>query len=312
MKKIVLLFATVLITVIGANIFAQNTGLLPSGGSTHQYWVNSSTGIAHDGDGGSHVGNSYTWWISINSADLTAVESPGSLFTVANGPAYNMATVDSFNIGITWNPSSVEDTIYLVVQETDANGNLCSNLKALGIVPQNNFEVQFVALSTDGITVGDSLSRCAPDIALTASGLNITYDYGMDTVMFKLAATGIYSSWSFTGTFDLTTLGNTTSNIEYKIGSSSWSSSAPAPVPANAAGQEDVYIRVALDNGDTGGTYQEGTSEQTIKLSLSDVQDSGTNSAVITNALNSDITSEPVQLHSILARPNTSGIGTDN
>ena len=130
--------------------------------------------------------------------------------------------------------------------------------------------------------------------------------------MFKLAATGIYTSWSFTGTFDLTTLGNTTSNIEYQVGSTGWTTSAPSPVPANASGQEDVYIRVALDNGNTGGTYAEGTSEQTIKLSLSGVQDSGSNAAVITNSLNSDISSSPVQLQTILARPNTSAIGTDN
>ena len=311
MKKFILLFSAVLITAFSANVFSQNTGLLPSVGSTHEYWVNSVNGSAHDGDGGSHVGNSYTWWISTNPADLTVVETPGSLFSVASG-TYNSATVDGYKIGITWDPSSAEDTIYIVVKETDADGNLCSNLKALGIVPQNNFEVQFVALSTDGVSIGDSLSRLAPDIALTASGLDITYDYGVDTVMFKLAATGIYTSWSFTGTFDLTTLGDTDSKIEYKVGTNGWTTSAPAPVSANASGQEDVYIRVALDNGNSSETtFEDGTSEQTIKLSLSGVQDSGANAAIITNSLNSDITATPVQLHTILARPNTSDIGTD-
>lgn len=305
MKKLILFFAAVFITATSANVFAQNTGKLPSVGSSHDYWVNK---VASDHDA-AHVGNSYRWWVSNDVTDLTNVlTNDDSFFLTESDAFYNTSTVDSFSIDFTWNAVSVGDTFYVVVEET---GN-CRNIKAIPVVPQNDFEVQFVALESDFITIGDSLSRCAPDIALTASGLDITYDYGVDTVMFKLAATGIYASWSFTGTFDLSTLGNTDDNIEYQIGTGGWTTTAPVTIPANAAGEEEVFIRVALDNGDTGGTAEEGLSEQTIKLTLSDVEDDGTNPALILNAVDADITVEPVQLHTIQARPNTSGIETDN
>lgn len=305
MKKLILLFAAVLLTAVSANVFAQNTGILPSIGSTHAYYVNSTDGTSQDlGD----ENNTFIWWVSKNPADLTDQETPGTDFTVVSGDYGGAGSVNNYIIELEWLPVSLEDTFYVVVQEFDTDGNQCSNTKAIGVVPQNDFEVQFVALDTDGTTIGDSLSRCAPDVALTASGLNITYDYGVDTVQFKLAASGIYTSWSFTGTFD-NILGNTDANVEYQIGSTGWTTTPPASVPANASGSEDVFIRVALDNGDTSGSFEEGTTEQTVKLTLSDVEDSGSNSAVIVNSTNTDITSEPVQLHTIQARPATTGIG---
>ena len=305
MKKLVFLLVTVVMTAISANIFAQNTGILPTVGTTHAYYVNSTDGSSQDlGD----VNNTFIWWVSTNQADLTDQETPGTDFNVISGTYGGSGGVNNYIIELEWLPVSAEDTFYVVVQEFDTDGNQCSNTKAIAVVPQNDFEVQFVALGADGISIGDSLSRCAPDVALTASGLNITYDYGVDTVQFKLAATGIYTSWSFTGTF-ANVLGSTLANIEYQIGSNGWTSTPPATVPANAAGTEDVYIRVALDNGDTAGTYEEGTAEQTVKLTLSGVQDSGSNSAVIVNAADNDITADPVQLHTIQARPATTGIG---
>lgn len=302
MKKLFLVFSAVLLTAISANVFAQNTGLLPSVGSSHDYWVNKTVLGDHDA---THVGNSYKWWVSNDNTDLTNfLTDDDTYFTIdPSGVTYNIAMVDSFNIGIVWNAAAVGDTFYVVVEET---GN-CANVKAIGVIPQNDFEVQFVALQANGTTIGDSLSRCAPDIALSAADLVVTYDYGTDTAMFKVKASGIYSGWSLDNAFDLTALGAPTTNVEYQIGAGAWNAiTTTINVEANALGTEEVFLRVALDNE----TTNEGIAEQIIKLTLSNVTD-GSNGATITDATGDDITAEPVQLQTIEARPTTSGIGTD-
>ena len=303
MKKIVLLFAAVVFTAFSAKLFAQtNTGVYPSVGSTHYYWVNSGDNGASQEAG--HAGNSYKWWVA-SKTDLNTALEEGTDFSLAGG-AYDVATTDSFAIGLTWNPSAVGDTFFVVVEETDPNGNLCSNIKAQAVVPVNNFEVQFVALDESGAT-GDSLSRCAPDISLSASGLTVTYNYGVDTVMFKVSATGIYSGWSLTNAFDLTALNAPFTNVEYQIGGGSWTTNVSTiNVAANETGSEEVYFRVALDNQ----TSNDGTDEQTIKLTLTDVTD-GANNAVITDNTGDDISSDATQTQTIKARIATSGIGTD-
>lgn len=316
MKKLALFFAAVVLTAISWNVFGQDgSGVLPTIGTNHEYYVNSSDGSSHE----SGVGNNYHWWVSTNVSDLTDSITSGTDFTVVNGKYSDNGAVNNYKIELRWNAPSNGTTYYLVVQETDVDGNLCSNLKAIAIQPQNIFEITYIALGEDGTTPGDSLSRCPSDIALTASGLDITYDYGVDTLLFQLNATGIYSGWSFASTTDTTTIGNSTGVIEFQIGTGAWKVLAANPetisVPSNPAGSEIVKVRVALDNGDTSGTYEEGAGvdgEQTIKLTLSNVEGSGGLTPTITNNSGTDITAEPVQLHTIKARPATTGIGTDN
>ena len=305
MKRLVFLIAAVVLSALSVNVLAQGTGDEPSAGSIHKYRVNSSDGINHDGDSNGHVGNEYTWWVaSISDLNTPLAQTD---FTVESG-VYNSATVDSFSIGIKWNASAVGDTFFVVVKETDPNGVLCSNIKAQPVVPQNNFKLDLVALDAVG-SEGDSLSRCAPDIELSSNGLTVVYDYGVDTVMFKLTARDIYSGWSFGDAYAWTNQGNTSViATEYRVGTGGWSSSNPSTVPANANGTEDVYIRLALDNGDTSGSAEEGLSVQTIKLTLSNVEDEAGNDAVIYNSNDQDITSYPVQYQVIKARPTTSGI----
>ena len=305
MKKLVFLLTAVVVTAFSSGVFAQGTGDEPSAGSIHNYWVNSSNGTDHDGDSGGHVGNQYTWWV----ASINDLNDPldKTYFTVESGK-YNEATVDGFSIGIKWDPTAVGDTFFVVVMETDPNGVLCSNIKAQPVVPQNNFELDLVALDASG-SAGDSLSRCAPDIALSSNKLIVIYDYGVDTVMFKLTARDIYSEWSFNDVYSWTNKGNTNVvSTEYKVGDGTWSTTNPSNVPANVNGTEDVFIRLALDNGDTSGTAEEGLAAQTIQLTLSDVQDNGGNTAVIYNNADKDITSDPVQYQVIKARPKTSDI----
>ena len=307
MKKLLFLSITALFFLVGATVFGQNTGDQPSIGSKHQYWVNGTYGSPTSG-----ALSTYTWWVSTSAANLlTPVASPTE-FTPTSG--YNTAAVGQNGIEITWNPSSVGNTYYLVVQEVGV-APLCTNVKAYAIQPQNRFELVFAALNADGITPGDNLSRCAPDIAVTASGTTITYNYGSDNYLYKLTATGLYTDWSFANAFT-NSLGNAAQVTEYQVGGTSgaWTSIAtPITVPANPAGTEVVYIRVALNNGTTAGTYEEGLVARTMKLTLSDVKDSGNNAVtkIYSSDGTTDITGTPEQTQTVKARPATTGISSN-
>jgi hypothetical protein len=301
MKSLVFLFAAVVLTAISVNLFAQtNTGLLPSVGSEHDYWVNATDETTQT----SGIGNTYVWWISTDAADLVAQETPGTDFTVTNGTYAGTGGVNNFTIGIKWNPSAVGKTFYLVVEETDGTG--CKNVKATAIQPTNNFKLEFVALESDGTTKGDNLSRCAPAITMSAAGTVISYNYGADNYMFKLTASDIYSSWSFVNTF-ANVIGTASATIEYKVkATGTWTPIAsPITVPASATGTEEVFVRISLVNG-----TEEGTTAQTLQLTLSDVKDAGDNVVTeITDSTGGDITSAPVQKQTVSARPATTTIG---
>ncbi len=304
MKKLVLFFATVLLTAISANVFAQNTGTSPSVGSTHDYWVNATD----ESNQTSGVGNTYVWWIS-KAADLVAVETPGTDFTVGSSSIYGTpGDINNFTIELKWLHPSAGGTYYLVVEEIDGDG--CSNKKAVAIQPHALFDVQFVALESNGTTIGDNLSRCAPDVALSAVGTTITYEYGSDEYLFKLVATDIHTGWEFANSFS-NTVGSATATIHYKIGAAgTWTTPLVTPilVPVNAAGTEEVYIRVTLDNT----SAEEGTSAQTMQLTLSDVKNEhGTAVNEITDSTGADITGSPIQTQGVNARPATSTIGSN-
>jgi hypothetical protein len=301
MKKLVFLFAAVVLTAMSINVFGQtNTGILPSVGSEHDYWVNATDETTQT----SGIGNTYVWWISTDATDLIAQEAPGTDFNVTNGTYAGVGGVNNFTIKLKWNPSSVGTTYYLVVEETDGTG--CKNVKATAIQPTNNFKLEFVALESDGTTKGDDLSRCAPVITMSAAGTVISYNYGADNYMFKLTASDIYSSWSFVNTF-ANVIGTASATIEYKVkATGTWTAIAsPITVPASTTGTEEVFVRISLVNG-----TEEGTAAQTMQLTLSDVKDAGNNAVTeITDSTGGDITTTPVQKQTVSARPATTTIG---
>jgi hypothetical protein len=305
MKKLLFFSVFALFIMTSANVFGQNTGSEPSVGSKHQYWVNGPIGVPTSG-----ATSTYTWWISSTPGDLmTKVTSPTE-FTATSG--YNTGAVGQNGIELTWNPTSAGNTYYLVVQE-DGVAPLCTNIKAYSIQPKNNFALVFTALNADGTTPGDNLDRCAPAIALTATGTTITYNYGSDNYLFKLKATGLYTSWSF-GQSLTNSLGAATSVAQYKVGvAGTWANvTANITVPANAAGVEEVFVRVAVNNGTTAGTSEEGLTAQSMKLTLSAVKDAGNNAvSIITNNANADITATPEQTQTVKARPATTGISSN-
>jgi hypothetical protein len=304
MKKL-LLSVFALLALVSANVFGQNTGDLPSIGSTHEYWVNGGTTSSTQSTG---VGSTYTWWISTTPANLKTVDA-SSDYTVAGGASYNTGAVNKNSIKLTWNPSSSAKTYYLVVQE-DGVSPLCTNIKAYAIQPKNNFELVFAMLSgTETSTVGDNLDRCAPDMSLSASGTTISYNYGSDNYMFKLTSKGLYTTWSLNYAFT-NTLGGSADTYEYSTdGGSTYTSAASTAtdlaVPASLTGTKDVFIRVKLVNG-----TNEGLAVQKMKLALSNIKDAGNNTVTKIYSSNgtTDITATPEQTQTVKARPATTGI----
>jgi hypothetical protein len=317
MKKLFILLAAVTLTAMSAKVFAQGTGTAPSIGSIHQYWVNGTFGTPTEAGETS----TYTWWISTTPGDLltrTTLTDDFDVISDNDGVAYDTPTLGSeggTGIELKWNPTaSTTNHYYLVVQEVGVDP-LCTNIKAIPILPTNNFTLLFEAIASDGSSLTDDPTRCPVDIALSADGADITYNYGTDNFMFKLTASDLYSSWSFVGTF-VETL-NTDVTVEYKIGETGtfaeWDDEPNLIVPANEAGSEVVYFRVNVNNGTSeDAAFEENLSEKTITLTLSDVEDEGENAVrEITNNAGSDITGTPVQTQTIQARPSTTGIQTD-
>jgi hypothetical protein len=258
-----------------------------------------------------HKDSKYTWWISTNIADLTQVDAPGA-FTPVTASDYNTSTANLNKISLVWNPISAGQTYFLVVKE-EGVAPLCTNIKAYPIKPKNNFEVQFVLVDENN-TNADVSSFCPPDIALTADATTsaITYNYGTGQYLFKLHSTGLYSNWSFGNvlTNSSATAGTT---VEYQIGSETgWTAiTSTVPVSANAAGSEDVRIRVTVNNGTTAGTHDEGLAQQLIKLVLDNVKDGAGNKAKIKNNAGTVQSDTPEQTQTVKARPETSGISSN-
>lgn len=302
MKKLLIFSVFVLLALVSVTALGQNTGSEPSIGSTHSYWVNGTSATNHDAG---HVGSTYTWWISTTPADLKAADTSGDYTVASGGAAYNTAAADKNSIYLTWNPSSAGKTYYLVVQE-DGVSPLCTNIKAYPIQPKNDFNLVFTMLAKNGTTIGDDLSRCAPDIAVSASGTTITYNYGSDDYLFKLTATGLYTNWTLDYAF-ANTLNGATPTYSYSTdGGATYTTQSATetalPVPASTTGTKEVFIKVNLANG----IVNEGTSAQTMQLTLSNVKDAGGNGVQsIKNSVGTDITK---QTQTVQARPATSGI----
>ncbi|MCX6236563.1 MAG: hypothetical protein NTY07_03220 [Bacteroidia bacterium] len=301
MKKQIFYSLIILIALFNAKAYGQNTGDKPAVGSTHGYWVNGSA----PGTQTSGVGSIYTWWLSDSPTNLLTPVAASPDFTPGTG--YNVPAVNAHSVSLTWNPTSAGKTYYLVVKE-EGVAPLCTNIKAYAIQPSSNFLLQYTLLAADGTTSGDNLDRCAPDIAITAAGTAIAYNYGTDSYLFKLSASGVYTSWSFDYSFTKTIGTGTTDTYQYSVdGGVTYLPVTPTTlnIPANASGNQVVLIKATLANG----TANEGLTAETLKLSLTNIKDAGGNAVTkITNNAGTDITATPEQTQTVKSRPATSGI----
>lgn len=301
MKRQIYYSLIMLCVLFSAQANAQNTGNNPSISSTHGYWVNGTA----PGTQTSGIGSTYTWWLSDSPANLLTPVAASPDFTPGTG--YNAPAVNGHSVSLTWNPTSAGKTFYLVVKE-EGVAPLCTNIKAYAIQPGSNFSLQYTLLAADGTTSGDNLDRCAPDIAITAAGTAITYNYGSDSYLFKLNASGIYTAWSFDYAFTKTIGAGATDTYEFSIdGGVTYLPLTPATlnIPVNASGNQVVLIKATLANG----AANEGLTAQTLKLALTNIKDAGGNAVTkITNNAGTDITVTPEQTQTVKARPATSGI----
>ncbi len=306
MKKLLFLSIFAFFALVSANVFGQaGMGATPSIGSKHQYWVN-GTGIGSITSG--KEGSTYTWWISDGTGNLTTPLAQTD-FTATSD--YNSAKVNQNGIELTWNPTSVNKTYYLVVKE-DGVAPLCTNIKAFAIQPKNDFAVQFVLVDQNS-SDADVSSFCPPNIALSANAAttSITYNYGEREYTFKLKSSGLYSAWSFANSITNSSSSVSSTTTEYQIGSAtSWTPiTSSVNVPANTTGTEVVKIRVTVNNGKSDDVkFDEGIVQRTIELALSGVVDGASNKAKITNNAGTPLSDSPKQTQTVNARPATTGI----
>lgn len=335
MKKLLILSLVAFFALGSAKVFAQtDTGATPFAGSTHTYYVNGTwtddgdniiqpSELSNDGASG----DTYTWWVSTNAGDLTVPEDAATTtyFTVSSG-TYGGAGSTTNSISLTWTAAAVAaynaatpTNFFVVVQESDGS---CTNLKAFQVKPANNFDLAFINMLPDLSNVGaDGQTQCAQGVAVSFNTA-IDYDYGVSHMYYRLTATGITNTaWQFdyqfttenglTGSTIAVDYGTVSGGVYSKVGDLTNATSAAATSPLIAAGTNEIYVRVTITNNklsDGTGNYNEGTSDQNVALTLTNVQDASGN--VVQN-INSAGTTDDVKAQVVNARPATTGIGHD-
>ncbi len=166
MKKLVFLFAAVLLTAMSVNVFAQSTGTAPAPGAKHSYSITPG-----------NAGNTLLW--KVTKGDLTT--SAGTDAVISSAAT---AITD-----ITWAPTvAVGNWYYVHILETDGTG--CSNEKVL--------PVQITA-SPFYLTLAAANATQRYDSAVVVSLANSStpnYDHGNTTIVFTVTPTGLSSSYS--------------------------------------------------------------------------------------------------------------------
>lgn len=271
MKKLVLFFSIVCLTAISVNVFAQSTGTTPAPGATHSYFITPG-----------NVANTIAW--SVTKGDLTTAAGADAVISASTA-----ATTD-----ITWAASVQEgDWYYVHVIETDGTG--CSNEKVL--------PVQITA-SPFYLTLAAANETQCYDGAVTASiGITpdvINYDHGTATIVFTVTPTGLsgsYSGYSFNLAIDYGTYTGLTQSVSVDNGANL--SGSTVEVPNN----DPVTITYVIDNNNvytntSAANAQNYTATATISSgkAINGVSDNGTGAKTDDTAV---------------ARPNTSGIGTN-
>ncbi len=165
MKKLVLLFAAVVLTAINANVFAQSTGTAPAPGAKHSYSITPG-----------NAGNTLLW--TVTKGNLTV-----SAGTDAEISSNATATTD-----ITWATGlTLGDWYYVHIVET---GGGCSNEKVLPV--QITASPFFLTLTAANAT--DCYDNAVVVSLADASTPN--YDHGNTTIEFTVSPTGLSGSYS--------------------------------------------------------------------------------------------------------------------
>lgn len=272
MKKLVLLFAAVVLTAFSSNVFAQSTGTTPAPGATHSYSITPG-----------NVASTIAW--SVTKGDLT---TPAG--TDADISASSSATTD-----ITWNVTTTEIGTWYYVHVLEDDG-ACTNEKVLPVqITASPFYLEILAANA---------TQCYDNAVVVslADASTVNYDHGNATLVFTVTPQGLSSNYSGYS-FDIGIAfggyaGLDASNVSVSANASI--SSGTVTVTDNAA----VTITYVVDNTNTftnGSDVDAQDYSATVTISGGEtsngVSDNGADGTY------NDATS--------VARPNTSGISTN-
>ncbi len=271
MKKLVFLFAAVLLTAISANVFAQSTGTTPAPGATHSYFITPG-----------NSGNSILW--TVWKGDLSS-------------PAGTDAVIDdatAATTGITWASGlNVGDWYYVMVVETD--GTMCSNTKVLPVqITESDFTLTLTAANAtdcyDG-AVSVSIVSNAP-----------VYDHGNTTLVFTVSPNSTLDGSSYSGyefDLDITVPANFNATPAFSSNVIDFTS-GKVKTDDNA----DVTITYTIDNTNT---YDNSSAADAQDYTATVVITNGKT----VNGVSENNTDDDNQDATAVSRPNTSGIGTN-
>jgi hypothetical protein len=281
MKKLVFLFAAVLLTAISANTFAQSTGTTPAPGATHEYTITPG-----------NSGNEILW--TVTKGDLTTDAGTDAVISADDAATTNIKwDIDNTEIG-TW--------YYVHVLETEGSGaTACSNEKVLPVqITASPFTLDILAAN------GTQCYNDAVEVNLNTTTHTVTYDHGTATLEFTVTPTGLNSNYSGY-TFNVA-IGYNGYTYNANLDDSNVAVSSVTDLSASISGglvtvndNEAVKITYVIDNqnvfdNSSDANAQDYTATVTISNGVSD-------NGVSDNA-SGDHTEDTTD-----ARPNTSGIG---
>jgi hypothetical protein len=271
MKKLVFLFAAVVLTAINVNVFAQSTGTTPAPGATHSYFITPGNGS-----------NTIAWTV-LKSDFLT---SAGSDVTIASPSA--ATTNIKWATGLT-----VGAWYYVQVIETDGSG--CSNTKVLPVqITESDFTLTLAAANPTACydnAVSVSIVSNAP-----------VYDHGNATLQFTVTPGATLATSSYTGyQFDLAiALPAVGFNATPAFSANASLSGSTVTVNDNNA----VTITYTVENNNTyNNSSAANAQDYTATVSISN--------GVTINGVSENNTANDNTDATDVSRPNTSGIGTN-
>jgi hypothetical protein len=217
MKKLVFLFAAVVLTAMSVNVFAQSTGTKPAPGATHSYFITPGNGA-----------NTIAW---------TVLKSD---FATSAGGDATVASPSAATTNIKWATGlTVGSWYYVQVIETDGSG--CSNTKVLPVqITESDFTLTLAAANPTACydnAVSVSIVSNAP-----------VYDHGNATLQFTVTPGTTLATSSYTGyQFDLAIVVPALYNATPVFSSNATMTGSTVTVTDNAA----VTITYTVDNTNT-------------------------------------------------------------
>lgn len=248
----------------------------------------------------------YTWYITQNVNLLdngSIIPESNSMFTLTPTGSYNIPYNPSGTnlvrpeIQVVWTSAAVasDDPFYLVIKfwgENPTAGCTAMNMKVWQINPVNSFLIEIESILADGTTFTNANSCPNPVVAANVdvtdpANPTVTYDYGLDTIYYKITAQGILGEWLsrlyLTAPFNATYLQAYTSvawayDIPNVATSGSWNEyngdlaaggefvSVTHPAVSLNSSDEPItpiYIRIIIDN-----KHAEHLTAQTIECSI--------------------------------------------